>query len=441
MKRKNILFIVSLLALLASCSEEKFSNSEDGFNSSSFISSDSFSGDHSSTFDDSSELDSQSSSEISSSDSEDFSSEETNIHYYDNVEKIKQYATEIKDDFYYGDELNIAKIQGRIIFVSDQISASKEYKEVNRYRALIFDQSGYILLDVDSSFYKKIKDYQYQLKTYYEIEGKIVKIDGLVQINVTNYTFLTNYTNEIELSSYFENIKKLDNLKKLYSLCQNIPLNYKGIGYYDLININLKYYEKLDNNVLLMHDGYNFIKLIGDSKIGNNFIKGQNYQILAFANIYKYAPSLILVDKKNIDIEINDVNLNSYSILSNDDLYKIDYKNDNKTHFYDYENVFQNIYKFEGYINCYLKNSAMYMVGINEYKTKEYSSYTNAANDKALFINNNSEYNLKNEKDYLSSKTYEYLLEEKKVSFYYYPINRNTNHYWSIYITSEIEAL
>lgn len=434
MKKKSLLLLISLCALV-SCNK--------GNNNSSSINDSQFSESESNTTSDSEESSETISESGSSQDSsyidEDSSSEEKT--YYTSVESVKEFGKSIKDDYSSIETNNYAKLEGKVIFTLDQISTSKEYKQYNRYRALFFDETGYILLALDDASYQKVKNYQYQNTTYYSIEGAIVKIDNNIIVNVKEFTFIKNHEDNINVDDYFQTTSPSTNLKEIYDRAKNLPLNYKGMGFEDLALIKLRYIEEINDSVLLMYDGANFIKLSGNNKISNNFTKGETYDVLGLVNVYKYAFSLKLVSKKISSSKINDIDYTKYNTLQGNELYKIDYTNDKKQHFIDYENVYNEIYKFEGYVNGYSKNGSDYMVVCDTYKENAFTSYTTAATANALFIDNNSEYNLKTSNDFINSKLYNYCLEDVKISFYYYPTLKNSQHYWSVYIVSDIQVL
>lgn len=434
MKKKSLLLLISLCALV-SCNK--------GNNNSSSINDSQFSESGSDTTSDSEESSETSSDSGSSQDSsyidEDSSSEEKT--YYTSVESVKEFGKSIKDDYSSIETNNYAKLEGKVIFTLDQISTSKEYKQYNRYRALFFDETGYILLALDDASYQKVKNYQYQSTTYYSIEGAIVKIDNNIIVNVKEFTFIKNHEDNINVDDYFQITSPSASLIEIYDRAKNLPLNYKGMGFEDLALIKLRYIEEINDSVLLMYDGANFIKLSGDNKISNNFTKGETYDCLGLVNVYKYAFSLKLVSKKISSSKINDIDYTKCNTLQGNELYKIDYTNDKKQHFTNYENVYNEVYKFEGYVNGYSKNGSDYMVVCDSYKENAFTSYTTAASANALFIDNNSEYNLKTSNDIANSKLYNYCLEDIKISFYYYPTLKNSQHYWSIYIVSDIQVL
>lgn len=434
MKKKSLLLLISLCALV-SCNK--------GNNNSSSINDSQFSESGSDTTSDSEESSETSSDSGSSQDSsyidEDSSSEEKT--YYTSVESVKEFGKSIKDDYSSIETNNYAKLEGKVIFTLDQISTSKEYKQYNRYRALFFDETGYILLALDDASYQKVKNYQYQSTTYYSIEGAIVKIDNNIIVNVKEFTFIKNHEDNINVDDYFQITSPSASLIEIYDRAKNLPLNYKGMGFEDLALIKLRYIEEINDSVLLMYDGANFIKLSGDNKISNNFTKGETYDCLGLVNVYKYAFSLKLVSKKISSSKINDIDYTKCNTLQGNELYKIDYTNDKKQHFTNYENVYNEVYKFEGYVNGYSKNGSDYMVVCDSYKENAFTSYTTAASANALFIDNNSEYNLKTSNDIANSKLYNYSLEDIKISFYYYPTLKNSQHYWSIYIVSDIQVL
>ena len=243
------------------------------------------------------------------------------------------------------------------------------------------------------------------------------------------------------MNDYFQTIVPETSLKDIYEKAKNLPLNYKGMGFGDLTVIKLRYIEEINDSVLLMFDGVNFIKLSGNNKISNSFTKGETYDVLALINVYKYAFSLKLVSKKLSSVKIDDIDYSKCNTLQGNELYKIDYTNDKKQHFADYENVYNEVYKFEGYVNGYSKNGSDYMVVCDTFKENAFTSFVTAAAANALFIDNNSEYNLKTDNDIANSKLYNYCLEDIKISFYYYPTLKNSQHYWSIYIVSDIQVL
>lgn len=430
--RKKLLIFLCTIFLLTGCK----SNNDHSLDESSEYNSEEISSIESSD-DNSSEL---SSSEENSSEeiNEDNSSEEEiNLN---NILEVKEYGLNFSSPNDIGITFTnkIVQLVGKIVLAKDQVATNGLYGEINQYKALFIDETSYIYLDINYNFYSKIKDYQYKDTTIYSIKGEIISNNNIIEINVNEYTFLNNSSLSFSFSSYYSDLAYTSNY---YQIINNIIINNRGCGFSELIKVKAKYIMKLTNTNLLMYDGENYFQLNGHDKIGNEFVLNNTYDLLVIPNLYRYAPGLVYVDKiiSQEIIELED--LSKVDKLSSSDLYKIKYSKETTNHSSNYENVFMNIYKFEGYINYYLKNNQINMVMSDNYSSSSYSSYTNALNAKCSFLNNDSEKGLYTDSDLSNSLTYEYALEEIKVSFYYYPYLFNTSNYWMTYIISDIVVM
>lgn len=435
--KNKILIFVCFLFLLTGCNtnniDSSFVNSGD---SSENVS------EESSTNIDTSASEEDSSEEISSEESSSEESSEDNKEDIElnSIKEIKQYGLNFNSPNEIGITFTnkIVELTGLIVLAKDQVASNGLYGEINQYKALIIDNEDYMYLNIDYTFYSKNKDYQYKSTTIYKTKGEIINNNSIVEINVNEYTFLENSSLNYSFTSFYETIDFNNNY---YEIINKLIINNRGCGLSDIVKIKAKYIMKLTNNNLLMYDGEKYFQLNGDDKIGNGFIIDTTYDILAIPNLYRYTPGIIYVDKKVSSSDIGNVDYTNINKLSSTDLYKIKYTKEVNTHSLNYEKTFETIYKFEGYINYYVKNDQINMVISDTYKSTYYSTYTTALNNKCAFINNDNEKGLYSDSDLLNSLTYEYALIDTKISFYYYPYLLNTSNYWMIYIISGIEII
>ncbi|MGM9873473.1 MAG: hypothetical protein ACI31G_00940 [Bacilli bacterium] len=374
--------------------------------------------------------------------SEENSSEEEENPILNNIEEVINYGlnfpTNPNDIGVTFTNVDVS-LTGRVVLSKDQVATNGLYGEINQYKTLFIDETGYMYININSLFYSKIKDYQYLDSTIYKIEGEIINNNNSIEINVENYSFLENSSLSYSFASLYNTTMFETNY---YDEIENIVINNRGCGLGKIIKIKARYIMKLTTNNLLMYDGTNYFQLNGNDKIGNGFILNSTYDILGIMNVYRYAPGIVFVDKISSMTEIGEIDFsNDIETLSSTDLYKIKYTKEVNTHSLNYEKVFKSIYKFEGYINYYVKNDQINMVMSDTYNSSCYSTYTSALNAKCAFISNDNEKNLYSDSDLINSLTYEYALENIKVSFYYYPYLLNTSNYWMVYLISDINVL
>ncbi len=385
-KRIFVLSIFSLLAL-ASCGNE--ANVEDSGSSASIpsVSESSVEANSSSSGSFSSESLASSESIEESSEHEESSSEEAASSSiglaYSSIEEVKAACSSIAAPLNgagYVVSSSTYKIKAKILAVIDSIATKEDYKVSNRYKAFVQDESGFMYVAFNEAGYKKVKDYVGKDNTVYSLVGKASRYYDQPELVVEEYTFENEVLPGLSPLSSFET-RSLSSIKEEIA---GMPISEKGVSYGKPVVFEATYIDELVQESLLFSDGDLTISLHGSSKISNGFAKGSTYKVAALLGLYSYRPSLEFLGMLGSGGEVH--SLPSPDKKTASDQYKITYAKDKALHSPVYEEEFYKAHRFEGYVSCYTKDSDTYFV-LSDAASKEYSTYTDALSDKALFVN------------------------------------------------------
>ncbi len=309
------------------------------------------------------------------------------------------------------------EITGRLIGIYDTIGTAGGLKDDYAYKALIADETDYIYVTIPDATYKNIKDYAMKDNSYYKVEGVLSKWINEPGIKSSTFTRVVNHEDICDISIIKGFVKESSSIEEIKTYSKSLSLNQKGVQYGKMMSFKGKYLEKMDDSVLLFSDGKDTIKLHGSNKVGNNFTIGNTYQIYGTAGLYKFYFSFEYITHDVITSEeelVNDIDINSIPYITATDLYKISYTNDQAKHFDNYENISGTLRRFKGYVNSYFEASyGEDMLLVDTYSSNEFSGQINAATNKAVFVKNDNENNIKGNQNY--SKLFPYLRKQTEI--------------------------
>ena len=310
----------------------------------------------------------------------------------------------------------VAKVLARF----DAITTKSGYGD--RYKILVANEEGYIYLKVNSDIYSKLEN---KIGTFFNIKGNLSLYCGEVEITVSE--MLTEVSHE---SNNYENLYVEKSIEQIYRNLDSISLNTKGCGYSSLVKFTGKYLATMDNVVLLFTDGSKIIQVHGPKKFKNSLSVGQVYDIYGAMNMYNYRPGIeYIFSKNNNQINISNYDKNSLKTINNS-IYSIKYEVDKNKTYPSYSSMFEELKIYKGYANFYQKGSNYYVVLTDQYNEESYYAYTNAKDDKALFIKNESCTGLM---DFTFCPFEQYILENICIELVVAPYLWNNQKYWQVF--------
>ncbi|MGE4341658.1 MAG: hypothetical protein AB7E23_00985 [Bacilli bacterium] len=363
---------------------------------------------------------------------------------YTNIAEIRALAYSLSDQV---NERGIAtsfmpvKLSAQLLNLQDYIAGGSSY--THRNKALIANETGYILVSMDANAYALIKDYAAEQQVY-DFTGTISLYNGEPEITLSaRPQYLEGITLDYTLATV-ESSTILDVFEELKST----TTNNKGIGYkIEAKTMTLKYLSKLENNLGLFTDGTNLIQVYGHSRVNNNWSVGLVYEITFVPGLYIYKPTFNYISHKVSTAEIDVLNVDT--LLTADELYDFNYIQEpkfaaDKIKNMAYAELFINAYVFEGYVNFYEKGGDD-NISFDDTPKDYYTSYINAANARSMFINNDSGLALYTTSDYMNCIFWEQAItakeDKEKVEFIYTPYLRNTLGYFQVHVFEETYGL
>lgn len=371
---------------------------------------------------------SQISSEVSSLDS----SSIHNNNYITSIKECKEKAKQLNDlinDKNVAESDLMVNIKAKLLARFDAITTKNGYG--NRYKLLVANSEGYIYLKVDDMIYSKLEN---RIGSYFDITGKLSLYCGEVEITVNDMLLEIDHKNE-----QYENLYINKSLRQIYDHLSSISLNCKGCGYSSLVKFTGKYLATMDDVVLLFSDGDNIIQVHGPKKFKNSLSVGSVYDIYGAMNMYNFKPGIEYVySKVNTQTVISDYDKSKLNTIDNEKMYSIKYENDKNSSYPSYSKQFEELRVYKGYANVYQKGYKYNIVLKETYKDVGYDTYTNAKDDKALFIKNESCVGLT---DFTFCPFNEYVLENVYIELVVAPYLWNTNKYWQVYALEDSISL
>lgn len=334
------------------------------------------------------------------------------------------------------------EIVGRLLAVYTTTAQKSDYSQDYAYRVLLGDETGYMYVSIPDAKYKNIKDYAMKEDSYYKVQGVLTKYLGVPAIKSVNFDWQKGHEDICTVSVIKSFVSETSTVKEVVDYSSSLRINIKGINYGKMMKVKAKYLEKMDDSVLLFGDGVNTFRVHGSNKVGNNFTLGNTYVLYGTSGMYIYQHSFEFIALDSIDEDIN-IDLTNVPYITATDLYKVKYTNDKAQHYTDYENSCGTLRRFKGYVSYYtVSSTGIHMVLTDTYKSKPFSSYTEATNGKALVLKNTTETGIYSDSDFTRSRLYPYSNVEIQIDIYFCIYELNTQHYWQIFaLTSSLDAL
>ena len=419
--KKKLLILPLILMALVSCTVEPSSSHSSEESSSSTSSSSS----ESSTSSESSSSGSSTSSSETRDPITDISEmRDLGLSYANLVNERGVYTSDVK-----------AKFTAQILINHDAWTSESGY--TSRYKVLVANETGRIFVALRKADYDKFKNY-FSEQQVYSFEGNIGIYDNEPEIVVglnDEVKYLAGVTLDYNLDDLTE---ALPDISTAYTRIKNLKVNTKGTGASSqIVELNLRYIDKLENSIALFSDGQNMIQAYGHDKINNALFLNNTYKVRGILEIFHFKAEILLIDTKSSNDEVT-VN---YEDIATDitaaDVYKLSYDEDHPKYSsnYDYAESFTKLYHFEGYVGDYTKDNA-YNIVFEDTARDSHGTYQNARDAKALFANNKSCETMFKQSDYENCPFYDYWELKKenkvKVEFYFVAYLLNTNHYWQV---------
>jgi hypothetical protein len=384
-------------------------------------------------------------SETSTSETESSTSSAPELVTLSNITAIKELALTYKDlvneQKVYTSTNVKATFTAQLLAVHDCITSSAGYTA--QYKALVANETGSIFVALGKTAYDYVEGYL-QKQDVYTFTGFVGIYSGepevVMDIN-TKPIWQEGVTLDYSLNSLTDSVKSIN---EAYSVIDGFfadnsySINNKGIaGSADLINIDLKYLSKIENEVALFTDGVNVLQAHGHSYINNDMTEGNVYNVIAAVIMFNFKPELKFISAEAIDKTI-DLSFENASEITNNEVYSLSYdiEHPNYTSNKNYASSFIQIYHYEGYVNSYLKGDRDNVV-FDMTRKSAYTSITSATTAKALFANNSNCEELYSDSDFNNCPFVSFLGEDIEVEFYFTLYLLNTSHYWQIQVLED----
>lgn len=321
-------------------------------------------------------------------------------------------------------ESNIdVEIKGKVLARFDAITTKSGYG--NRYKILVANLDQYIYLKVSKEVYDQLEN---NIGSSYLFKGKLSYYCGEVEVTLNQ--------DLIDCEEIVINDEELfldKSIDEIHNQMMNLKTNIKGCAISSLVSFKGKYLAAMDDQVLLFSNGNKIIFVHGPNKFKNSLVVNSIYQINGAISLYNYRPGIEYVSSSvSNDTLIDAIDTSKLSYIDST-LYDISYKTDTNDSYLEYRSLFTEFKLFKGYVNLYYKNNSGYLVLDSQYHQDEYSTYTSASSNKALFIKNENCTNLYSDQDYINSPLIDYVNENIEVEMVLVPYLWNTNKYWQVY--------
>jgi hypothetical protein len=339
-----------------------------------------------------------------------------------------------------GDEL--VKIRVRLVADLDSLTTQGNYGS-ERYKMLAIDTSGSLYIRLASADREALQKYVSASSSF----GSTLDIIGYPSLyrEENELLFYSYGVSPIQVDVDFQSVAtSMTSISSIYSEISGMKMNNKGRAFGKVISFDAYCLHKLatDDNNLIFIDNNNSVLAYDQKNLYNGISEGVTYRVYASLEMMSFRPSVVLLQIESSSRQ--DISFSNFEIdgLGNSftgaQLYaKAPGKDYDPTSYPtnpNYTDMFGKMYRYEGYINYYLKNEMVYMILEDSAHSTGYSAYTNAANAKALFVNNHSEEALYSNSDFDNSVLYQALNANpsKKYSAYVFPYFWNTNNYFQV---------
>lgn len=413
------LFFLSVL-FLASCGQG--ASVSTSFSSTVSFSSSGFSEESSS---------SQFSSSISFSSSSEFGSSEGSIRET-TVSEIRAIGETLVGS---ENEVGVAESDCKVSFVAkmysclDAVTTKSGYG--NRYKILVADTTGYLYVKVPYASYEYLTKYDNQYGCY-RFEGTVSLYNGEVEVTSD---LKPVYLNETDIAVDWEILaEENDSLETVYRDIYALKTNTKGIAFSGIVGLNLLCLARdFENTNVYLTDGKNIVNMHGNAHLYTKFTPGFSYHVYAAKTIHNFRPGLEFVAASVLEQPMSFQTEDLQSMTASE-FYRYTYQVDKNDAYPSYSALFENAYRFEGYVNYYEKDGKIYMVLEDAYKENSYSSYTAAKDAKAVFLKNKNCVGIQTEKDEAACELLSCL--DGKVEMILFPYLWNTLGYFQVYYYS-----
>lgn len=332
-------------------------------------------------------------------------------------------------------EVGVAESDHRVSFVAkmysclDAITTKAGYG--NRYKILVADATGYLYVKVPFASYEYLSKYDNQYGCY-RFEGTVSSYNG--EIEVTS-DMKPVYLDGTDIAVDWEVLaEEKPSLEPVYTDIYALKTNTKGIAFSGIVGLNLLCLARdFENTNVYLTDGKNIVNMHGNAHLYTKFNPGSSYHVYAAKTIHNFRPGLEYVSASvsEEDLSFGTAELQS---MTASEFYRYTYQVDKDDAYLSYSALFENAYRFEGYINYYYKGDKIYMVLEDTYQENSYTSYTAAKNAKAIFLKNKNCVGIQTEKDEAACELLSYL--DNKVEIVLFPYLWNTQGYFQVYYYS-----
>ena len=382
-----------------------------------------------------SETTSETASNESFSSNEEASSEEESSEVVVQKETIKNIKDKAQD--FLGKENSVGvyesnievEIELKLLACLDAITTKTGYGD--RYKILMTDGNDYIYVKTTDKNYQYLKDYVND-QGVYKVKGNISLYNKEVEITVKEKpVYLSSENIDID----YDSLAELKTLEETYALMNNLTLNCKGIGFSQIVKVEVKCLAKdINNTNLYFGKGNYIINVHGNDKVTNKFVVGNSYTFYGALNVHNFRPGLefVYATSLNKDIEFSTEDL---EVKTAANFYKYTYEVDKYSSYPDYSRLFEKPYVIEGYANLYVKDGKEYIVLEDKYKANVYNTYQNARDAKAVFFVNENYIKLTSSNAQYCPM-YEHLMEGTKLRVVIFPYLWNTQKYPQVYCYS-----
>lgn len=293
---------------------------------------------------------------------------------------------------------------------------------------LFVDEESYINVRVVGGFNDFLKN-RY-LNCYYEVQGKVSKNNGNIEVN---YSSLSNLTSKEEGYDYSHITLNKNSISEVYNEIRKVTLNNKDTGVGKIVTFDaiiVASDESDSNTKVVVYDESNVITVIDDKKICNKEDMGQKYTFTGIISVLKTSPSILLLDKKFIEkVDVNDLSYVSAEEVQPSYFSKWYYTSNKQSK--PSLDVYSKLYKVTGYVIDDTSRTSKYYLGLVDQNNGTLNDNGITTSIKGIYLMNNL--NL-SERELTYSPFYDYYVEGSKVTFYasFYQFDSN-NHGWKMF--------
>jgi len=326
------------------------------------------------------------------------------------------------------------EFRAQLLFYQDYVAGGGDY--TYRNKALVANETGYILVSMDAVSYDLNKNYESQQQVY-DFKGTISLYNTEPEVTLTQRpTYIKDLTLNYTLPAVEET-----SINDVFTEIKQTAVNNKGIGYkVEVKEMTLQYLMKLENSIGLFSDGTNVIQIHGHGKVNSNWQVESVYKIKFIAGFHLYKTQFKYISQTTSTATIDDLEVDQ--MMKASDLYSYTYVQDpkfaaDKVKNLEYSELFINVYVFEGYVNYYMKDGRG-NISFDDSAKGPYSAYTNAVTAKSMFINNESGLKLDTYKDLENCIFLDQAIaapdDKILIEMIFTPYVRNTNGYFQIHV-------